>query len=61
MRGAITLLQGLVVRSLYRDERGATAVEYALILIFIALVIIAGLTLIGTRLDTVFQRVAAQV
>ncbi len=58
---ALISLQNLVARSLCRDERGATAVEYALILIFVALVIIAGLTLIGTRLTTVFRNMAAQL
>jgi pilus assembly protein Flp/PilA len=61
MRGAFVLLQNLVARSLCRDERGATAVEYALILIFIALVIIAGLTLTGTKLNAVFHKVATQI
>ncbi len=55
------LLQNLAARPLYRDERGATAVEYALILIFIALVIIASLTLLGTKLSAVFHNVATHV
>jgi pilus assembly protein Flp/PilA len=60
MRRTFILLQNLVARSVCRDERGATAVEYALILIFIALVIIAGLTLIGTRLTTIFHNMATR-
>jgi pilus assembly protein Flp/PilA len=52
------LLENLVARSLCRDERGATAVEYALILMLIALVIIVSLTLIGTKLNAVYRHVA---
>jgi pilus assembly protein Flp/PilA len=41
-----------------RDERGATAVEYGLMVALIAVVIIAAVALIGTRLDTKFDTVA---
>jgi pilus assembly protein Flp/PilA len=61
MRLTFLLCQHLVARSLCRDERGATAVEYGLILIFIAVVIIAGLTLLGTKLNTLYHFVATQV
>jgi pilus assembly protein Flp/PilA len=42
-----------------RDESGATAIEYGLIAGLIALVIVAGVTLVGTRLSTVFTSVSA--
>jgi pilus assembly protein Flp/PilA len=41
-----------------REEEGATAVEYGLMVALIAVVIIAAVTLIGTNLNTVFNRVA---
>lgn len=38
-----------------RDESGATAIEYGLIAALIAVVIIVGLTTVGTKLNTMFQ------
>ena len=61
MFSVLVRLQNLVAQPLRRDESGATAVEYALILIFIALVIIAGLTLLGTKLNQLYHVVANQV
>ena len=61
MCSVLVRLQNLVAQPLRRDERGATAVEYALILIFIALVIIAGLTLLGAKLNQLYHVVANQV
>jgi pilus assembly protein Flp/PilA len=37
-----------------RDESGATAIEYGLIAALIAVVIIVGLTTVGTKLNTMF-------
>jgi pilus assembly protein Flp/PilA len=41
------------------DMEGATAVEYGLMVALIAVVIIAAVTLVGTNLRTVFERIAA--
>lgn len=41
-----------------RDERGATAVEYGLMVALIAVVIITAVTLIGTNLEAIFNEVA---
>ena len=38
-----------------RSERGATAVEYALMVALIALVIVAAVTLLGESTSTVFE------
>lgn len=38
-----------------RKERGATAVEYGLLVGLIAVVIIAAVALLGTRLQVLFQ------
>ena len=40
------------------DDRGATAVEYGLMVALIAAVIIVVVTAIGTKLQTIFQSVA---
>ncbi len=43
------------------DERGATAIEYGLIVALIAVAIIAALTTVGTNLSTLFTTVAGLV
>jgi pilus assembly protein Flp/PilA len=43
------------------DDRGATAVEYGLLVALIAVVIIAAVTLLGTNLSGLFNRVASSV
>ncbi len=43
---------------LCRDDRGATAVEYGLMVALIAAVIITAVRLIGTNLTSVFNKVA---
>ncbi len=42
-----------------RDVRGATAIEYGLIAALVAIVIIAGVTALGTNLSTLFGQVVA--
>jgi pilus assembly protein Flp/PilA len=44
-----------------RDDRGATAVEYGLMVALIAIVIIAAVTLLGTRLSSLFNSVSTSV
>ena len=44
--------------SFCKDESGATAIEYGLIASLIALVIIAGVTAVGTGLSSSFDTVA---
>jgi pilus assembly protein Flp/PilA len=44
-----------------REERGATAVEYGLMVALIAVVIIIAVTLLGTNLNVLFQKVAVSV
>ncbi len=61
MLKVLVSLQNLLAEPLRRDDRGATAVEYGLILVFIAVVIIAGLTLLGTKLLALFNNVAGQI
>lgn len=42
-------------------DRGATAVEYALLVALIAVVIIAAVTLLGTNLTGIFNKTASAV
>jgi len=44
-----------------QEERGATAVEYALMVALIAVVIIAAVTLLGNNASTKFSSVATAV
>jgi pilus assembly protein Flp/PilA len=43
------------------DERGATAVEYGLMVALIAVVIIAAVTLLGGNLRDLFNDIAAKI
>jgi pilus assembly protein Flp/PilA len=54
----IVSLQTFLTGPLHRDDRGATAVEYGLMVSLIAVVIITAVTLIGTKLNTLFNAVA---
>ena len=60
-----TLVQKAHVRWLLEkagvEERGATAVEYGLLVALIALVIIVAVTLLGQNLSGLFNKVAATV
>lgn len=44
-----------------RCESGATAIEYGLIAALIALVIITGVTAVGTKLSTMFKNLATKI
>ena len=45
------------MKNFVADESGVTAIEYALIASLIAVVIITGVTLVGTRVSTVFNEI----
>lgn len=45
----------------FKDEEGATAVEYGLMVALIAVVIITAVALLGTNLSTKFANVATAV
>ena len=51
--GMSSFLKGLV-----GDRRGVTALEYALIAALVAVVIIGGVSLLGTNISKVFSTVA---
>ena len=44
-----------------RSEKGATAVEYGLMVALIAIVIIVAVALLGTNLSSLFNKVATSV
>ena len=45
----------------FRDEQGATAIEYGLIAALIAVVIITAVGLVGTNLTATFNNVATHI
>ena len=44
-----------------KDDSGATAIEYGLIAALIAVVIITGVTAVGTQLSTTFSNLATSL
>ena len=49
------------IKSLIFDETGATAVEYGLLAALIAAAIIAAVTLLGTNISALFNRIAGAI
>jgi len=47
-----------LIKSLSKNEDGATAIEYGLIAGLIAIIIITGLTLLGTDLSNMFNQIS---
>ena len=47
-----------ILKQFLKDEAGATAIEYGLIAALIAVVIITGLTAVGTKLSTTLTNVS---
>jgi pilus assembly protein Flp/PilA len=47
-----------LIRRLTAEERGATAVEYALMAAFVAAVIVTVVTTLGTEVQAMFQKAA---
>jgi pilus assembly protein Flp/PilA len=53
----LVFMQNFLAESVRRDDRGATAVEYGLIVTLIAVAIIAVVTTLGTTIAAKFQAV----
>jgi pilus assembly protein Flp/PilA len=56
-------MKNLIARTarFIRDEDGVTAIEYGLLAGLIALLIIGGVTTLGTNLSTIFNNLADSV
>jgi pilus assembly protein Flp/PilA len=50
-----------LIRKFLADEVGATAIEYGLIAALISVVIVTGLTAVGTKLSTKFITLSASL
>jgi pilus assembly protein Flp/PilA len=57
----IVTLYSFAEERLEREEKGATAVEYGLMVGLIAVVIIAAVALLGTKLDGLFDTIGAKL
>lgn len=55
------MTKALVKLQQLRSDKGATAVEYGLMVALIAIVIIAAVILLGGNLSTLFNKVATSV
>jgi pilus assembly protein Flp/PilA len=55
------LLSEIARRLPARDDSGATAVEYALLVGLIAVIIISSVTLLGGNIDAMFNDIASQL
>lgn len=49
------------LKALLADESGATAIEYGLIAALVSVAAIAALTVMGTSLETMFNRVSNEL
>jgi pilus assembly protein Flp/PilA len=50
-----------MISRFFRDESGATAIEYGLIAALIAVVIITGVTAVGTNLSVTFTTLSGKL
>jgi pilus assembly protein Flp/PilA len=50
-----------MVDRFWRDEQGATATEYAMLIIFIALAIAGGATLLGNNINNLFSSLGSSI
>jgi pilus assembly protein Flp/PilA len=57
----ITMLREMARRRPSPDDEGATAVEYALLVGLIAVIIISSVTLLGGNIDAMFDDIANQL
>ena len=61
MLKSFVTLQNYVAGLLNRDDRGATAVEYGLIVFLIAIAIVVAVTAVGTKLSGLFTTIAGDL
>ncbi len=54
-------LMTMLFKKFLNDESGATAIEYGLIAALIAVVIITGVTAVGTSLSTTFTNISGNL
>ena len=50
-----------LIKHFRRNERGATATEYALLIVFIALAIAVGANILGQNISTLFSNIGTEI
>jgi pilus assembly protein Flp/PilA len=50
-----------LIKYFRRDERGATATEYALLIVFVALAVAVGAQTLGTGISNLFNEIGTQL
>lgn len=63
MRNLIAMYVAMQSRmqTMLKDEKGATMVEYALMVALIAVVCVGAVQLVGTNADTMFEAIAGNI
>lgn len=61
MLKSYVLVQNYLSRLISRDDRGATAVEYGLMVALIAAAIVVAVTALGVKLDGIFAAVTTAI
>src|SRR5579859_6966359 len=61
MLSFFVLLQNFLTRPLRRDDRGASAVEYGLLVFLIAIAIVVAVTALGSKLASIFSTVTTDL
>ncbi|MEY4965642.1 MAG: hypothetical protein RL274_1225 [Pseudomonadota bacterium] len=51
----------MILKNFWKNEDGATAIKYGLIAALIAVVIITGVTAVGTSLSTTFTNISSNL
>ena len=50
-----------MIKKFFKDESGATAIEYGLLAALISVVGITAMTLVGTQLERIFEEIGASL
>jgi pilus assembly protein Flp/PilA len=50
-----------LINRFHQDEKGATATEYAMLIVFVAVAIAAGANLLGTGISNLFSQIATDL
>jgi pilus assembly protein Flp/PilA len=50
-----------LIKTFRKDERGATATEYAMLVVFIALIVAVGAQALGSDLSNLFSAIGTQL
>ena len=61
MLSCFLYVKSFMTDRLRRDDRGATMVEYALLVAFIAIVALVGVKLLGSAISTLFSSIAGDI